>query len=99
VTVRVESSEIIAFALDGRKYEVELAPTEARALRAALHPFIAAGRRVPPPIRRPRRRRRARGRNQIIRDWARANGFFVADRGRIPDAIADAYREHERGEP
>ncbi|ALE75208.1 MULTISPECIES: histone-like nucleoid-structuring protein Lsr2 [unclassified Pseudonocardia] len=95
----VASSEIIAFALDGQQYEVELTPAEARALRAALHPFVVAGRRVPAPVRHPRRRRRPRGRNQVIRDWARANGYFVADRGRIPDAIADAYREHERGEP
>lgn len=27
-----------------------------------------------------------------IRDWARAHGYHVADRGSIPRAVADAYQ-------
>ncbi|MCK0517390.1 Lsr2 family protein [Williamsia sp. DF01-3] len=28
-----------------------------------------------------------------IREWARANGYEVSDRGRIPNAIVDAYND------
>ena len=28
-----------------------------------------------------------------IREWARANGYEVSDRGRIPNTIVDAYNE------
>lgn len=57
----------------------------------------APGRRPEPAPDRPEASR--------IREWARANGFTVPDRGRMPQAVYDAYNnamdEHEegRGEP
>jgi hypothetical protein len=32
-----------------------------------------------------------------IRTWARANGFEVSTRGRIPQAVEDAYNMRGRG--
>ncbi|MFD5700886.1 Lsr2 family DNA-binding protein [Streptomyces lasiicapitis] len=40
-----------------------------------------------------------RERNRAVRQWARANGFDVPARGRIPMAVSHAYRlAHEQGE-
>jgi Lsr2 len=62
------------------------------------------GRRRPPPyphnarprlvgVRKPPRRARApRGQAATIRAWARAHGYRVADRGRLPREVLDAYR-------
>ena len=38
------------------------------------------------------RRTRKAGDISAIRDWARANGYTVGDRGRIPAPVMDAYR-------
>ena len=40
------ATETIRFALDGVSYEIDLSDANARALRDALHRWIAAGRRV-----------------------------------------------------
>jgi hypothetical protein len=37
-----------------------------------------------------------KGRTKQIREWALANGHTVADRGRIPDTIQEAYRKAQK---
>ena len=93
------ATETIRFALDGLSYEIELSDENARALRAAFHPWTAAGRRVGGDG---SRRLKTSGRtvrgpvdpaqNGAIRAWARSTGHEVSHRGRIPDAIVDAFR-------
>ena len=39
------------------------------------------------------------GQQAAIRDWARSNGFQVADRGRIPRRVLDAYQAAQQGSP
>lgn len=48
------------FALDGVQYEIDLAPHNLQALRDALAPYIAAGRRLAKPSTGRRRGRSAR---------------------------------------
>ena len=80
-----------------------LAPFVAAARRA---PTGTRARRVPaagPSPTRPRQARSApstrnsrtstRGGTATIREWATANGFNVGERGRIPDAIKQAWAE------
>lgn len=87
------------FALNGVEYEIDLGATNAAKLKEALAPFIKAGRRTGgSATSKPAARRRGAGRHSngakdvsAIRDWARANGFAVGDRGRIPAPVIEAY--------
>lgn len=41
-----DAAETVTFGLDGAQYEVDLTETEAAALRDALEPYVASGRRT-----------------------------------------------------
>ena len=92
-----EANETVQFALDGKHYEIDLSDTHAKALRENLADYIEHGRRIATEP--PRRRQRAggtparadRAQTQAIRDWARANGHEISERGRIPKAVVDAF--------
>jgi hypothetical protein len=84
--------ETVTFALDGKSYEIDLSAKNAKALRADLKSYVTAGRRAGRAA--PRRVSSApmdREQSQAIRDWARASGYAVSDRGRISSEIMDAY--------
>lgn len=88
------NAETISFALDGVAYEIDLSASHAAKLRDALATYIAHGRRVGGrKVRASRGRASSADRDQItaIREWARANGHQVSDRGRLPAAIVAAY--------
>ncbi|MFI9122538.1 histone-like nucleoid-structuring protein Lsr2 [Streptomyces bikiniensis] len=36
-------------------------------------------------------------RARVIRDWANANGYDLPERGRIPIAVVEAWKQRERG--
>lgn len=91
------------FSLGSDFYEIDLCPQNLLSLRAALEPFVSAGRAVgggnrrksePAPHQQgnsaldfPRQQRLA------IRNWARDNGYDVADRGAFSQEVLAAYRE------
>lgn len=82
----------VRFSLEGRNYEIDLTDANAEKLRAALAPFIAAGRSVAGSRgAAPRRSRSASGDLAAIRSWAQSQGYTVGDRGRISSEIRDAY--------
>lgn len=89
-----EATETVTFALDGVTYEIDLSDKNAATLREALAGYIGAGRRVSG-----RRtsgtttgsRSSSSGELSKIREWARANGHEVSDRGRISQKVRDAY--------
>jgi hypothetical protein len=85
-----EAVESVGFALDGVAYEIDLSAKNAARLRDALAVYVAAGRRV--GGRRKSRTGGARGTSPSdIREWARANGWKVSDRGRVPADVRAAY--------
>ncbi|MTD14695.1 Lsr2 family protein [Nakamurella sp. YIM 132087] len=96
-----KAAETVEFALDGAVYEIDLSKRNAAALRKALASYLAAGRRLPRTVKsRPIRavadqtaRERAEHRAYLskVRTWAAANEMGVSDRGRIPQAVFDAY--------
>lgn len=45
------------FGLDGQAYEIDLTPANRAQLIELLQPYIAAGRRIPPPVKRGRKPR------------------------------------------
>jgi hypothetical protein len=81
----------VTFALDGRTYEIDLSNKNSNALRKAVAPYVKAGR----PLRTSRgarvKRTQVGADVRTIKEWARANGYEVNDRGRIPNDIREAF--------
>jgi hypothetical protein len=91
-----KADQTVRFAWDGVNYEIDLSKKNAAAFQRALKPYVDAARRVQRRSTRGGSRRSSgsrRGRSDLeaVREWARANGFEVADRGRIPRAVTEAY--------
>ncbi|WP_154768730.1 histone-like nucleoid-structuring protein Lsr2 [Nakamurella alba] len=94
-----KAAETVAFALDGADYEIDLSKRNAAALRKALAAFIEAGRRQPRTVKsrrpadKPGAAERAAHRAHLskVRTWAAANEMEISDRGRLPEAVLEAY--------
>lgn len=88
-----EASETVTFGLDGVAYEIDLNDGNAAALREALSGYIGHARKVSSGSRRPTRRPSAGAASNTkeVRDWARANGYEVSERGRVSAEIKAAY--------
>src|ERR1700753_995857 len=83
----------VLLAWDGHTFEIDLRKKNIAALDNALKPYISAARRVRGGAGRSAGRRGAGKRSGTpdIREWARANGHEIVDRGRIPVAVVEAY--------
>jgi Lsr2 len=85
----------VRFALDGTEYEIDLNAKHAEALRKALAKYIDAARRTGAARRAARsgRRASASGVNTTeVREWAKAQGIEVKDRGRVPAELVVRFR-------
>ncbi len=94
-TIDDGTGRTITFSFDGNNYEIDLTDDNADALREAFSDYIAAARKVTG-----RSSRAASGSSPKrgnseelakIREWANANGHEVSSRGRISQAVRDAY--------
>lgn len=90
------AAESVIFGLDNATYEIDLSEENATTLREALAPFVANARRAGGKLpagagKRTGASSRPDGRTKAIREWARANGHQVADRGRLDTGIIEAY--------
>jgi hypothetical protein len=96
------ADETVTFGYDGVTYEVDLSKANAIKLRSSLQPYVAAARRTggqplrTNAIQQHRRRPASRTRRdpeqtRAIRAWANANGYAVSPRGKISDAVSEAY--------
>ncbi|UKF31788.1 Lsr2 dimerization domain-containing protein [Clavibacter phaseoli] len=92
------TTEAVRFGLDGIVHEIDLDPAGARALRAALAPYVAAGRRTTVTIT-PIRDEPARpagaaptGERAAAREWLEANGHKLGPGGRISATLMTLYR-------
>ena len=82
----------VTFALDGVEYEIDLSEANITKLVQALEPWTTSARRVRKSSKRNSQRRSNDGPStNDVRNWARAQGHEVSDRGRIPTAIMAAY--------
>jgi Lsr2 len=86
----------VRFGLDGTEYEIDLNAEHAKALRDALARYVGAARRVSGGARRPPRsgrRTSATGLNTTeVREWAKAQGIEVKDRGRVPAELVVKFK-------
>ena len=88
-----EAEGTVRFGLDGTEYEIDLNAGHAQALRDALARSVRAARRAGGGTRWPARggrRAPASGPDGTeVREWAKAQGIAVKDRGRVPaDVVA-----------
>jgi hypothetical protein len=94
-----KASTTVAFAWDGKSYEIDLSKRNAAAFEKAVTPYLKAARRAGSTGGTTRRRgastKRAqdsRSQSATVREWARATGYpNLADRGRIPAEVQAAY--------
>lgn len=99
------AEETVEFGLDGVSYTIDLSGDNAEDLRDALAHFVDNARRTggrkqqrgTPRAMRPASTTTSREQTQAIREWARAKGYEVSDRGRLPQEITDAYGKAHRG--
>jgi len=88
------ADETVTFALDGVSYEIDLSAANAAELRDAFARWVGHARKVGGRTARTRRGAGGRtpsGDSAAIREWARANGFTISDRGRIPANVKEAF--------
>jgi hypothetical protein len=92
-----EAAETVSFGLDGRQFSIDLSAGNAAQLRDALASFVAAARRGDSrsrgraPIGAGPRRASSGKEIAAVREWAKANGHEVSDRGRISKTVLEAY--------
>ena len=86
----------VRFGLDGTEYEIDLNARHAQELRDALACYAGAARRAGGAVRRPARGARrgsASGLNTTeVREWAKAQGIEVKDRGRVPAELVVKFK-------
>ncbi|MEV4417997.1 Lsr2 family protein [Catellatospora sp. NPDC049609] len=89
----------VKFGFEGVSYEIDLGPANHDKLALALAPFVAAarkenGRRGASSSVKPKELSAAEQRafNQRVREWAKAQGQEVNDRGRVAAKIVEAYK-------
>ncbi|WP_156723467.1 histone-like nucleoid-structuring protein Lsr2 [Streptomyces apocyni] len=93
-----EASETIAFGLDGKSYEIDLNPANAKKLRKALAPYLHAGRKKtgkPGKAGKPGKvifkHTAVTADPSAVRAWARSHKMDVPARGRIPKRVYEAF--------
>ncbi len=91
-----EAEGTVRFALNDTEYEIDLSAEHAQALRDALARYVSAARRASGGARRPARGgRRAPGGgvdSTEVREWAKAQGIEVKDRGRVPAHLVARFK-------
>jgi len=91
-----EAEGTIRFGLDGAEYEIDLNAAHAQELRDALAPYVKSARRAGGGTRRAgraSRRASASGLNTTeVREWAKAQGIEVKDRGRVPAELVVKFK-------
>jgi hypothetical protein len=95
--LEVGEGETVHFSLNGTSWEIDLNSAHAEELRAALEPYITAGRRAgsssSPRSSAPRKRPGRNPEVAAIRAWANSNGHSLSERGRIPASVVEAYNK------
>lgn len=87
----------VRFAFEGTEYTIDLSSKNRKNLEKALRPYIDAGSKVSGRGSRASRSSRSKRSGDssldlaVVRAWAKQNGHEVSDRGRLPNAVLDAF--------
>ena len=86
----------VRFGLDGTEYEIDLNAEHAQQLRNTLAAYVRAARPIGGSSRRAARGGRREPANTLnateVREWAKAQGIKVKDRGRVPAELAAKFK-------
>jgi hypothetical protein len=82
------ADETLRFAVENTQYEIDLSTAHAAEMRAALAPWVSAGRKVSGKS---VSKARTGSDTSKVRAWAKANGYDVSERGRISATVRSAY--------
>lgn len=91
------ADETVTFSLDGVSYEIDLTSANAAKLRDSLAVWVGHAERTG-GRRSSGRAAGSAGKGQrrdvsAIREWARANGYDISERGRISTEVQEAYEK------
>lgn len=91
---KAKDVETRTIGLDGTTYQIDLCPKDGKSLSKAAAGYVSNARTI--TTRRAARgnghRTRSRSETAAVRDWAKASGLEISDRGRIPVAIFRDYQ-------
>jgi hypothetical protein len=90
-----EADGTVRFGLDGTEYEIDLNAVNAQQLRDALARYVSAARRVGRAGQPARSGHRAPANGldtTEVREWAKAQGIDVKDRGRVPAELVVKFK-------
>lgn len=94
-TIDEGKGRTVTFGFDGSNYEIDLTDDNTDALREAFSDYVAAARKVSGRFGRSSGGSAPKRGNSDelakIREWAKANGHEVSSRGRISQAVRNAY--------
>lgn len=93
-----EAKETVKFGLDGVNYEIDLSEANAARLRDDLASWVGAARKTGRGSSTATRSKSSAGgaskeELNAMREWGRANGFKVSDRGRVSREVQEAYAD------
>lgn len=89
-----DADETVTFGLDGVEYEIDLSAGHAQQLREALGVYVGHARRSGGRKRSRSSRTSSNGEGTSaaeLREWGRANGYEVSERGRVSSDLREAY--------
>jgi hypothetical protein len=83
------------FGLGDTWYEIDLTPEERKKLEEALKPYLKVSRKAgkPAPVTKRVVPKTTPEEREKIRAWGKANGYEVADQGRVPKKVMEAFDE------
>lgn len=88
-----EGARTVEFSLEKTSYTIDLSEANIAKLESALAPFVAKAerRRKSPAGRKSAAGKSSTGGSAVVREWARAQGYEISDRGRVPAVVLQAY--------
>jgi hypothetical protein len=90
-----DADRTISFTIDGDQYAIDLSKSNAEKFEAAVAPYVKAARKTSTARASAGRSRRggsSASDTKEAREWLRANGHQVSDRGRVPAPLMELYR-------
>jgi nucleoid-associated protein Lsr2 len=84
----------VRFGLDGTDYEIDLSTVHNQELHKVLAAYVTHARKAGGTARRGLRGRRGDGSldTRKVREWARAEGIDIKERGRVPAEVIEKYK-------
>ena len=87
------ATQVVAFAFEGKRYEIDLSDANATKFREALAPWVAAARPAGKPGNSDHHKPKRRHQDEVkeLRQWVIENGGDISTHGRIPKIYEDAW--------